>query len=30
MRDYYDEGKPIYGSWFNALSRVVDGSASKS
>jgi hypothetical protein len=25
MRDYYDEGKPVYGSWFNALSRVVDG-----
>jgi hypothetical protein len=25
MRDYYAEGKPVYGSWFNALSRVVDG-----
>jgi hypothetical protein len=25
MRDYYDVGKPVYGSWFNALSRVVDG-----
>jgi hypothetical protein len=25
MRDYYDEGKPVYGSWFNALSRVVEG-----
>jgi hypothetical protein len=25
MRDYYDAGKPVYGSWFNALSRVVDG-----
>ena len=25
MRDYYDQGKPVYGSWFNALSRVVDG-----
>ena len=25
MRDYYDAGKPVYGSWFNALARVVDG-----
>ena len=25
MRAYYDEGKPVYGSWFNALSRVVVG-----
>src|SRR5439155_6641829 len=25
MRDYYDEDKPVYGSWFNALSRVVEG-----
>jgi hypothetical protein len=24
MRGYYDEGKPVYGSWFNGLSRVVD------
>lgn len=25
MRDYYEEGKPVYGSWFNSLSRVVEG-----
>lgn len=25
MRGYYDEGKPVYGSRFNALSRVVEG-----
>jgi hypothetical protein len=25
MRDYYDHGKPVYRSWFNASSRVVDG-----
>src|SRR5260221_5954000 len=25
MRAYYDEGKPVYGAWFNALSRVVVG-----
>lgn len=25
MRGYYDEGKPVYGTWFNALSRVVEG-----
>jgi hypothetical protein len=25
MRAYYDEGKPVYGSWFNALSRVIEG-----
>jgi hypothetical protein len=25
MRAYYDEGKPVYGSWFNSLSRVVEG-----
>jgi hypothetical protein len=25
IRDYYDEGKPVYGSWLNALSRVVEG-----
>lgn len=25
MRDYYEPGKPVYGSWFNALSRVVEG-----
>lgn len=24
MRDYYAPGKPVYGSWFNALSRVVE------
>ena len=27
MRDYYDEGKPVYGSWFNALSRSSRASA---
>jgi hypothetical protein len=25
MRAYYEEGKPVYTSWFNALSRVVEG-----
>jgi hypothetical protein len=25
MRDYYEAGKPVYGSWFNALARVVNG-----
>lgn len=25
MRDYYEPGKPVYGSWFKALSRVVEG-----
>jgi hypothetical protein len=25
MRDYYEPDKPVYGSWFNALSRVVEG-----
>lgn len=25
MRNYYDPGKPVYGSWFKALSRVIDG-----
>ena len=25
MRDYYEPGKPVYGSWFNALSRVMEG-----
>lgn len=25
MRDYYEPGKPVYGSWFNALSRVIEG-----
>ncbi len=25
MRNYYEVGKPVYGSWFNALARVVDG-----
>lgn len=25
MRNYYEEGKPVYGSWFNALTRVVVG-----
>jgi hypothetical protein len=25
MRAYYDEGRPVYGSWFNALSRVIEG-----
>jgi len=25
MRDYYEPGKPVYGSWFNGLARVVEG-----
>jgi hypothetical protein len=25
MRDYYEPGKPVYGPWFNALSRVIEG-----
>lgn len=25
MRSYYDPGRPVYGSWFNALARVVEG-----
>jgi hypothetical protein len=25
MRDYYEPGKPVYGSWFNALTRVAEG-----
>jgi hypothetical protein len=25
MRNYYEPGKPVYGSWFNALSRVIEG-----
>jgi hypothetical protein len=25
MRDYYEPGKPVYGSWFTALGRVVEG-----
>lgn len=25
MRNYYEPGRPIYGSWFNALTRVVEG-----
>ncbi len=25
MRNYYDPGRPVYGSWFNALSRVIEG-----
>jgi hypothetical protein len=25
MRDYYEPGKPVYRSWFNGLSRVIEG-----
>ncbi len=25
MRNYYEPGKPVYSSWFNALARVIDG-----
>ncbi len=25
MRDYYEPGKPVYSSWFNALARVIEG-----
>ena len=25
MRAYYDPGKPVFGAWFSALSRVIEG-----
>lgn len=25
MRNYYDPGRPVYGSWFNGLARVIEG-----
>ena len=24
MRNYYEPGKPVYGSWFSSLSRVIE------